>query len=210
MKIASFGKVVKGKDHKICEDAVLLDKKIKLFGVADGVTVPAGGKEAAEKSLKYLKKFWKGNLVEAIKKANEKIIDDRAKKFVGYTGLTAVKIEDEMLKVASVGDSPAYIVFSGRMIPIGSSDRVFGTHALAQAIGEENINIHYSEEKIGGGNHVVLMSDGISDVLSNEEILQLFSKEKKPDAICKKLLRLAEAKPTIYNDDKSVIVIQIL
>jgi serine/threonine protein phosphatase PrpC len=210
MKVASFGKVVKGKDHKVCEDAILLDKQRKLFGVADGVTVPAGGKEAAEKSLKYLKKFWKGDMIEAIKKSNEKIIDDRAKKFVGYTTLVAVKIEEGMLKVASIGDSPAYIVFSGRMIPIGSLDRIFGTHALAQAIGEENINIHYSEEKIGSGNYVILMSDGITDVLSKEEILHVFSKEKKVDAISKRLLKHAEAKPTIYNDDKSIIVIQIL
>lgn len=210
MKIASFGKVVKGKDHKVCEDAILLDRKIKLFGVADGVTVPAGGKESAEKSLKYLKRFWKGDLVEAVRKSNEKIIDDRTKKFIGYTTLTAVKIEDGVLKVASIGDSPAYIVFSGRMIPIGSLDRIFGTHALAQAMGEENITIHHSEEKIGSGNYVILMSDGITDNLSKEEILQVFLKEKKVDAIGKKLVRLAEAKPTIYNDDKSIIVIQIL
>lgn len=210
MKISSFGKVAKGKDHKVCEDAILLDKKRKLFAVADGVTIPAGGKEAAERSLKYLKRFWKGNLVEAIKNVNEKIIDDRAKNFIGYTTLVATKIDEGVLKIASIGDSPAYIVFSGRMIPIGSLDRIFGTHALAQAIGEENINIHYSEEKIGSGNYVILMSDGITDILSKEEMLNVFAKEKKPEIIAKKIMKLAEEKPTIYNDDKSIIAIQIL
>ena len=210
MKISSFGKAVKGKDHKVCEDEILLDKKIKLFAVADGVTVPSGGKEAAERTLKYLKKFWKGDFVDAVKRANAKIIDDRAKKFVGYTTLTAIKIDEQMARIVSIGDSPAYIVFSGRMIPIGSLDRLFGTHALAQAVGEENINIHYSEEKVGSGNYVVLMTDGITDVLGKEEILNVFSKEKKPEMIAKRILRLVEAKPTIYNDDKSIIVIQIL
>jgi len=210
MRICSFGKAVKGKDHKVCEDAVLLDKRRKFFAIADGVTVPAGGKEAAEKSLKYLKRFFKENLAEAIQKTNEKIIDDRAKKFIGYTTLTAAKIDEGVAKFANIGDSPSYLVYSGRMIPIGSLDRIFGTHALSQAIGEENINAHYFEEKIGSGNYVILMSDGITDVLSKEEILSIFSKERKPEIIVRRILRAAEAKPTIYNDDKSIIVIQIL
>ena len=210
MKVGSFGKVEKGKDHKVCEDAIFLDKKIKLFAVADGVTVPAGGKEAAERSVKYLKKFWKGDLIEAIKRTNEKIIDDRAKKFIGYTTLTAAKIDDGMVRIATIGDSPCYLIYSGRMIPMGSFDRIFGTHALAQSIGEENVNIHYSEEKIGSGNYILLMTDGITDVLSKEEILNVFVKEKKVDEIAKKILKLADKKSTIYNDDKSIIIIQIL
>lgn len=210
MKVSSFGKVVKGEDHKVCEDAILLDKKRKIFAVADGVTNPTGGKEAAERAIKYLKKFWKGNLVEAVKKANEKIIDDRMKNFIGYTTLTAIKIDEGILRIASIGDSPAYIAFSERMVPIGSIDRLFGTHALSQVIGEENVNIHYSEEKIGSNNYVVLMTDGVTDVLSKEEILNVFSKERKPEIIGKRIIKLAERKPTIYNDDKSIIVVQIL
>ena len=210
MKIVSFGKVIKGKDHKICEDGILLDKKRKLFAVADGVTVPAGGKDAAEKSIQYLKKYWKGNLVEVVERLNEKIIDDRSKVFIGYTTLTAIKVDEGIAKIANVGDSPAYHVYSGRIVPIATMDKIFGTHALSQAIGEEKINVHYSEEKIGTGNYILIMSDVISDILSREEIVAVFSKEKKPEIIGKRILSLAEKKPTIYNDDKSIIVIQIL
>lgn len=210
MRIGSFGKVTKGKDHKLCEDSILMDKKRKLFAIADGVTNPSGGKEASERSVKYLKRFWKGDIVDAIKKTNEKIIEDRMKKIIGYTTLTAVKIEENSATFANIGDSPAYIVYSGRMIPIGNLDRIFGTHALSQVIGEENIEVHYFEEKIGSENFIILMSDGITDVVSKEEILQVFEKEKKTDIIGKRIMKLAESKQTIYNDDKSIIVIQIL
>jgi serine/threonine protein phosphatase PrpC len=210
MKVSSFGKVVKGKDHKICEDALLLDKKRGLFAVADGVTVPSGGKDAAEKGIKYLKKFWKGDFVESFKKINKKIIEDRTRNFVGYTTLTAVKIDDEIAKIANIGDSPAYLVYSGKIVLLSAIDKLFGTHALSQAVGEEKINIHYSEEKIGSGNYILIMTDGITDVLTVEEILAVFSKEKKPENIAKRILKSAERKSTIYNDDKSIIVIQIL
>jgi len=210
MRIGSFGKVTKGKDHKVCEDSILLDKKRKIFAIADGLTTPSGGKEASERTLKYLKKFYKDDLVDAIEKTNEKIIIDRKKIAVGYTTLTAVKIDEGIAKFSNVGDSPAYVVHDGRMIPIGNLDRIFGTHALAQAIGEENVDVHYFEEKIGTGNYVILMSDGITDVINKEEMMHIFSREKKPDVIGKRILRLAESKQTIYNDDKSIIVIQIL
>jgi serine/threonine protein phosphatase PrpC len=210
MRVSSFGKVVKGKDHKVCEDALFLDKKRNLFAVADGVTVPSGGKDAAEKSIKYLKKFWKGDFVRSFEKINKKIIEDRTKKFVGYTTLSAVKIDDGIARIANIGDSPVYLFYSGKLVLLSAIDKLFGTHALSQAIGEEKINIHYSEEKIGNGNYVIIMSDGITDVLSTEEILGVFSKEKKPENIAKRILSLAEKKQTIYNDDKSIIVIQIL
>jgi len=210
MKVSSFGKVVKGKGHKVCEDAILLNKKKSLFAVADGVTVPSGGKDAAEKSLKYLKKFWKGNLTESFEKLNEKIIEDRTRNFVGYTTLTAVQIDDGTAKIANVGDSPAYLVYSGKIVLLSAIDKLFGTHALSQAIGEAKINVHYSEEKIGSGNYILIASDGITDVLTTEEILRVFLKEKKPENIVKRILKLAETKQTIYNDDKSIIVIQIL
>ena len=54
------------------------------------------------------------------------------------------------------------------------------------------------------------MSDGISDVINKEEILNVFAKEKKPENITRRIMNLAEKKQTIYNDDKSIIVIQIL
>jgi serine/threonine protein phosphatase PrpC len=210
MKISSFGKVVRGKDHKICEDAIFLDKKMKLFAVADGVTVPVGGKDAAEKSLKYLKKYWKGNLVESFGKLNKKIIEDRTRNFIGYTTLTAIKIDEGIVEIGNVGDSPAYLVYSRRIVPISTMDKIFGTQALSQAIGEQKIIVHYSEEKIGSGNYILIMTDGISDVVGREEILNIFSKEKKPENIAKRILGLAEKKQTVYNDDKSIIVIQIL
>jgi serine/threonine protein phosphatase PrpC len=210
MKISSFGKVVRGKEHKICEDAIFLGKRIKLFAVADGVTIPTGGKDAAEKSMKYLKKYWKGNLVETFEKINRKIIEDRTRNFIGYTTLTAVKIGEGIAEIANVGDSPAYLVYSGRIVPISATDKIFGTHALSQAIGEEKIEVHYSEEKIGSGNYILIISDGISDVLNKEEILDIFAKEKKPENITRRIMNLAEKKQTIYNDDKSIIVIQIL
>ncbi|MEM5801782.1 MAG: protein phosphatase 2C domain-containing protein [Candidatus Aenigmatarchaeota archaeon] len=111
MKLQIYGKSVKGKDHKENEDAFLINKRKNLFAVADGVSNPPGGREAAIKSLNYLNKFFKNNLHEAIKKTNIKIIEEKKKNpKIGYTTLTAVNIKNNNLEMAHIGDSSLFLI----------------------------------------------------------------------------------------------------
>jgi len=209
MKISVFGKSVKGKDHQINEDALLTDKKKNLFVVADGVTIPHGGKEAAVRSCKYLQKFFKGDLRECFQKINDRILKDAMKNVVGCTTLTAVHLDGNLLKVANVGDSPCYIANGEKIFRMTGNDRIFGTASLSQAIGQENISVHYSEEKVGVGSYIVIASDGVTDMMSKDEMFALIKKHKIPRNIVSVVLKKIEERPTIYNDDKTIIILQL-
>jgi serine/threonine protein phosphatase PrpC len=208
MKLSVFGKSMKGDDHQENEDSMLVDKKKNIFAIADGVTHPHGGRDAAIKSCRYLRDFFKGNMRDSFQKINEQIMKDREKKSVGYTTLTAAHVTDNLIKIANVGDSPLYIANGERIFRMTASDRMFGTASLSQAIGQEDISVHYSEEKFGTGLYVVILSDGITDVMNKDEIYEIIKKNKIPRNIVSAILKKASGRPTIYKDDKSMIVIQ--
>jgi len=208
MKLSIFGRSVKGEDHQVNEDVLLIDKKKGLFAVSDGVTLPHGGKEAAVRSCKYLQKFFKNDLLECFLKVNKQILRDMKKSVIGYATLTAAHIEGNVLKVANVGDSPAYLADGERIFRLTGSDRIFGTASLAQAMGQENINIHYSEEKFGIGSYVVIATDGVTDILNKDEIFELIKKHKIPRNIVSAILKKVSERPAVYNDDKTLVILQ--
>ena len=116
MKLISFGKTVKGEDHLENEDAILVDDKLRLYAVADGVTLPYGGKEASERALKYLKSFFKGDLKKAIEIVNKKIFNDKTKNpEIGHTTITVCFIKENKIEIGHVGDSYAFIIRKNKL-----------------------------------------------------------------------------------------------
>jgi protein phosphatase len=209
MKIVAFGRTVKGKDHFENEDSILIDEKLKLFAVADGVSNPPGGGEASRKAVSYLKNFFKNDLKKAFVQTNEKICEERRKNFsIGYTTLTAAYIKNN-LNIASVGDSPAFIVRDDEIKLITVADNIPGTHTLTQAIGEPYILPHFYELKLRNGDVVVLATDGLSNVLSEEEIFDIVKRFGKVERIANFLIAEANKKLIEYKDDKTVIVIHV-
>jgi protein phosphatase len=208
MRIATFGKTIKGEMHEENEDVVLIDSKLNLYAVADGVTIPGGGRKAAEKSIKYLKLLFKKDLKGLVEKVNEKILKEMEEDPVGYTTLAVAHIKDDILQTANVGDSSVFLV-RDKISLVTVSDRLVGTHALAQAIGEEYIKVDFHEEKLIKGDYIVLATDGITDVLSNEEIFSAVKNLKEPKKIVDFLIEKARERPKAYEDDKSIIVICI-
>ena len=208
MKLSVFGKSMKGNDHQENEDAMLIDRKKSLFVVADGLTNPHGGKLASVNSCKYLQKVFKGDLRDSFLLVNDIIAKERDKKSVGFSTLAATHVENGLIKVCNVGDSPIYIASENRIYRMSASDRVFGTASLSQAIGQETVNPHYSEEKFGVGSYAVISTDGVTDVLSKDEIFEIIKKHKVSKNIVYAILKKANERPTIYQDDKTIIVIQ--
>jgi protein phosphatase len=207
MKIVSFGKSVKGKTHEENEDVVTVDNKLKLYAVADGVTIPKGGGKAAIKAVKYLKLFFKKGLKGLVEKMNEKIFEEMGEDPVGYTTLAVVCIKNNILQTANVGDSSVFLV-RDKISLLTASDRLAGTHALVQTIGEEHIEVDYCEEKLKKGDYIILTTDGITDVLSDEEIFSAVKSLKEPEKIVNFLIKKAVERPKVYEDDKSIIVIR--
>jgi len=208
MKINSFGKTEKGEDHLENEDSILVDDKLKLYAVADGVTLPYGGKEAAERAIAYLKSYFKGDLKKTIETVNKKICDDKLKNSnIGSTTLTAGYIRNNIINIGHVGDSYAFIVRKDKIKEITSPDGVRGTGILFQAIGQLDIDVHFYEETLQKRDYIIFSSDGVTDILNNKEILTIVKKYEKPKDIVEALIKETKNKPRSYRDDLSVIVL---
>lgn len=203
-----FGLSVKGKDHEENEDSYLIDRKRNLFAVADGVSIPKGGREAAKFALKFLKEFFKESLKEAVELMNKKIVELRITEKCGFTTLTAFHVKNTKAQLCWIGDSPAFLIREGKISVLTSFEDVHG-NILLQAIGEENINVHERFFEIREGDLIIICTDGISSVLSQNEILSTALEKKTPEKICRVLIKEAEMKENIYRDDKTVIVVKL-
>ncbi len=206
----AYGMSIKGEDHEENEDAFLVDEKLMLFAVADGVSIPRGGGKAAKLAIKLLREFFaeEQDLEKACLLVNAKICEERIKGLCGFTTLTAVHIANSKANICSVGDSPAFLIRGKSILLLTESDRLIGS-SLTQAIGEEFIEVHSSSFECKGGDILLLMTDGVADLLSPEEIFEIATHEKTPKEICENILKACERKRQIYNDDKTIVCVVI-
>ena len=210
MRVLCFGKSVQGRDHLENEDGFLIDEKLRLFAVADGVSEPRGGKEASQKVLKYLKESFEGDLKKAFEEANKKFVKEKEKNFFeGYCTLSAVHIKENFLEACNVGDSPIFLFRDKEIESLGFIDKMLGTSVLTQAMGEEFIRVHETKKELKAGDWVLIATDGITDVLSEKEILKIIENFEDVKKVCEKIIEEAEKKISFYNDDKTLIVIKV-
>ncbi len=204
-----FALTKKGMDHEENEDSFLIDTEKNLFAVADGVSIPKGGGEAAKLACKFLSENFHGDLKQAFYKANTKIFKERIKGKCGFTTLTALHIgKNNKAQLCWVGDSPAFLVREGKIELLTGFEDSYG-NVLLQAIGEESINVHERVFEARENDFMILCTDGISSVLSLKRILFIVLTEKTPEKICKALVKEAEKKESVYRDDKTAVVVKI-
>lgn len=212
MEIQSFGKSVKGKDHRENEDSLLVNDEKRLYAVADGVTIPSGGRICAKKAVIYLEKFFKDNLWRAFLSTNKKIFRERSlHEHIGFSTLTAVHIStEEMTRAffAHLGDSVAYMIKEGHIEKI-TVDHKFGG-ALYQAIGVRDVEPQFVEKNLKSKTFVLLMTDGISDVIKIKEIYDIVNEESNVVNIVERVVERAESKFSPYRDDKTIVCIKIV
>jgi len=211
MRIGSFGKSVKGKNHFENEDNLLIDERFRLFAVADGVTMEGGGREASQRVMKYLKESFKGDLEGAMEEMENKYVKESLKEgFKGCTTISAVHLHENLLKVCNVGDSLVFLFREGELEILTRVDKVPGTSILIQAIGRRPISIYSVEKELKEGDYIILATDGITDILNWMEIVDIVKKFKDPNAIVDEMIKEAERKFKVYDDDKTVIVIRVI
>jgi len=138
--------------------------------------------------------------------------------------VSAVYFSDETLMAANVGDSPIYLVHDGSIeflsVPhtvmaeqaafdpegakgLGSQFR----HMLTRAIGiEETVKADICEIECFRGDILVISSDGLSDKVSPEEILDVVNKER-PHKACRMLVGLANERGG--DDNITAIVLKV-
>jgi protein phosphatase len=139
------------------------------------------------------------------------------------TTISAVLLTDRTFITANVGDSPIFLVRNDKIEMVSTLHTVASAaaaanpggeplddefkHMLTQAVGtKDHVTPDTVEKKCLDGDTIVISSDGLTDMLSPEEIRDTVAAEK-PSAACKKLVDMANAAGGL--DNITVIVIRI-
>ena len=199
-----------GTEHPY-EDRVLVDEKLGLFAIADGVThsTHGSGAVAAELALRLLHDYFIADVAEVIAKIHQTMIRERKNdRTLGETTLTVASVRDNCLKVGNIGDSPAYLVHGGMMRAMFTAD-TSSMGYITQVIGHpENIRVHTSEARLRKGDMVIVASDGVGHVLYPSLVIPLTNLSS--ELVKERVVQEAKRVTTGYDDDKSLIVLRVL
>ncbi len=207
-KTVSFGASVKGEDHLEDEDTILVDDNLRLYAVADGVTLPHGGGLASHLAISTLRSVFKENLEEAITQVNTTVMDEKRKApRIGSTTLTVAHVKESHLDIAHVGDSCGLLVREGQIVL--RTEPQIRDGFLTNAIGEYFEGVHSYRQDVESGDYIVLATDGVTAVLNHGEIVDLVATAKEPRRIVENVLWEVGNRPRQYRDDRSMIVVRV-
>lgn len=166
--------------------------------------------------------------VDAIKSANEQVVTlakcNTSMQGMGTTIVTAA-IWDNRVCIAHVGDSRAYFISNNtiwqltvdhsyveELVKRGMISREEAKYhpdrnMITRAVGvEDSVEVDVDVIGIGPGDAILLCSDGLTNLMDEQSILEVFLKEKNAEDICNTLL--AEANHRGGHDNITAIVIR--
>lgn len=184
-----------------------IGKLPNLFVVADGMGGQNAGERASsyavEVLLQSVRKSREKNPVKvlrrAIESANDMVYQESTAKESSRgmgTTMVAATICKDILYVANVGDSRLYVINNQirqitrdhslveEMVRLGKLTQEEGRNhpdknIITRAVGaEETVRVDCFEEKIGIRDVVLLCSDGLTNMVSDEQIQQIINTEK--------------------------------
>ena len=193
-----------------------------LYLVADGMGGHRAGGFASKYAVETIVEEISANkeddivsvLNEAIVIANYKIrkkaAEDEAMAGMGTT-LVAATIQNGILKVANVGDSRLYLVNSRiqqitvdhslveEMVRMGGLNREQARNhenknIITRAIGaQSDIKPDFFEVELQAGDRIFMCTDGVSNMLTDEEILEILTEEGTEEERVDKIIATANA-----------------
>jgi serine/threonine protein phosphatase PrpC len=212
------------------EDNFIVDEKLGLLVVADGMGGHAAGEIASKMAVGIISDHLKGgqkffgayndayspstnNLNSALRLANLAIFEaaESSPQLRGMgTTVAAVLICDSQLSIAHIGDSRIYLARSGnieqltddhsmineqiRRDLITREEAVFSTNKnyLTKALGiSAETEADLNELTLLSGDILLLCTDGLSNMINDEIMLETILFAKKPAAICDLLINKA-------------------
>ena len=207
-RTVSYGASIKGEDHKENEDTILVEDKLGLYAVADGVTMPYGGGPASRLTIGSLRAMFKGDLTEAIPLVNRTVLEEKKKDSgIGSSTLTAAQLIDRNVKIAHAGDSSAFLIRNNSMILKTTPQNREGF--LTNTIGGYFEGATMYNEEIRSGDHLILATDGVTAVLNLDETAEIVARKKEPKKIVEYSLREIGKRPRQYRDDRSMVVVRV-
>jgi protein phosphatase len=234
-----FGMTDTGLAREHNEDDYAIDKKQGLYIVADGLGGHKGGEVASKLAVKTILEFFRENIGsvesalkirQAIEKAHQNIVNlavqDATLVGMGTTVVLALWQAPDILHIANIGDSRAYLFRDGKISLLSQDHSKVAEMVRQGLLQQEEARVHPWRNivtrsigiEIGDGpfqkelnlkeNDIILLcSDGLWDMLSDESIREIISHYKKPKEICAKLI--AAANQAGGNDNITVIAISV-
>jgi len=200
MIIFSFATDI-GKARKKNEDAFGYFEN-ELFLVADGLGGLPAGEIAAQLAVERALEVYQEskNLKRAFEMANHEVYR-QARENPAYMGmsttLVGAVIEGKFLTIANVGDSRAYLI-SGDKISQITIDHGLGMGVVTRVIGiNPEVKVDIFKKDMEKGDLLLLCTDGLHGILSDEEILEVLKKTGKTKKAlkikAKELVKVANA-----------------
>ncbi|MCL0080578.1 Stp1/IreP family PP2C-type Ser/Thr phosphatase [Dehalococcoidia bacterium] len=197
--------------------------EVYLLAVADGLGGHAAGEVASRLALIEIEEFLKTNLAEgnlrdamqgAIAKANREIclLSKENPAYAGMgTTLVAALVFDNRALIANIGDSRAYLIGNGiRQITrdhslvqelvdreVIAAEEAFDhpqRNIVTRTLGmESEVSPDFYDEELSG-RLLLLCSDGLSDLLRDQEILETVVASPNLDEACTRLINRVNEK----------------
>src|SRR6476659_9183711 len=217
MRIVSGASTDTGQVRDGNEDSYLVDRRLELFAVADGMGGHRAGEIASATALDGLKlAVTEGTPVaDAVGRANTAVWDKAAgdTELAGMgTTLTAAIFDQGALTIAHVGDSRAYLLRGDRL------ERLTTDHSLVEELirdgklTEEQAAVHPQRSIITralgvdssvevdvyslvlqGGDRVIICSDGLTSMVRPAAIGEILREHADPTAAANALVDAANA-----------------
>ena len=241
-EIESNGLSVTGPVREDNQDSIHLsdDKRAAdsglLYAIADGMGGYAHGGVA---SLLALESFFNtvasqnGSpihriLERGVEAANLRVYQEALQLDAGRMGttLTGAYVIGDMLYLAHVGDSRAYLIRDGHSVCLTSDHTTVGDMVRAKLIPSEKIRSHAQrsvltrsigtslfvrpdiiQKKLHEGDRLILCSDGVWSVIEDEEFAKVTNEASSVDEISRNLINLALENDT--DDNASVVVFHL-
>jgi PPM family protein phosphatase len=222
-----------GQLRQINEDSFVIDDRLALYAVADGMGGHLAGEVASATAIEALRAaIASGQAIDAaIVGANtavfEKARTDREMTGMGTTLTAAVILGESTLLIGHVGDSRAYrirdgaieqltedhslveeLVREGRLTP--EEAEVHPQRSIVtRAIGiDPDVDVDLYTIEARTGDRLLICSDGLSDRLRDQEVLRIASMETDPRLAADRLVDAANEAGG--EDNITVLIIDVL
>ena len=200
-----------------------LSIKGALFAVADGVSGNAGGGEASEMTMRTVTSDYYATpdtweplnaLDKVLTAANRWLIAqaNANRDMVGMaTTLSLLVLRGQRYYAAHVGDTRIYLLRDGQLRQI-TTDHVWSKpemrHVLKRAVGlDTHLEVDFYDGALKVGDVFALMSDGVWDVLGEQNIHKALGLYNSPQMICDHLTKTAIEKGS--TDNSTAVVVRI-
>jgi serine/threonine protein phosphatase PrpC len=217
MRLVPGGATDQGQVRDSNEDGYVVDRRLQLFAIADGMGGHRAGEVASATALEALRASVASGtaLGDAITSANAavfgKATDDESLSGMGTT-LTALMPDRDGVLIGHVGDSRAYLLRDGTLRQLTTDHSLVQEFIREGRLTEEQAAVHPQRSIITralgvepevevdvypvplhAGDRILLCSDGLSTMLRSDDIAGLLRRESDPTRAANLLVDAANA-----------------